>query len=61
MKFESLAMKADNLMTFLDEVIGRGPYSSDKAHTKIMRPPPKIKPENEKYKLRLKHSQQSLI
>ena len=56
MKFESLAMKADSLMTFLDEVIGRGPYSSDKAHTKIMRPPPKIKPENEKCKLYLKYS-----
>ena len=53
MKFESLAMKADNLMTFLDEVIGRGPYSSDKAHTKIMRPPPRIKPEIEILKYNL--------
>ena len=48
MKFESLAMKADSLMTFLDEVIGRGPYSSDKAHTKMMSPPPKIRPEMKK-------------
>ena len=33
-------------MTFLEDVIGRAPNSSDREHTKMMRPPPRIRPGN---------------
>ena len=35
-------------MAFLEDVIGRDPNSSDNAHTKIIKPPPRIKPMNTK-------------
>ena len=31
-------------MAFLEDVIGRDPNSSDNAHTKIIKPPPRINP-----------------
>ena len=43
---ESLEINADNLMAFLEDVIGRDPNSSDNAHTKIIKPPPRINPMN---------------
>ena len=41
---ESLDINADNLMAFLEDVIGRDPNSSDNAHTKMIKPPPRISP-----------------
>ena len=41
---ESLDIKADNLIAFLEDVIGRDPNSSDNAHTKMIKPPPRISP-----------------
>ena len=35
-------------MAFLEDVIGRDPNSSDNAHTKIIKPPPRINPINTK-------------
>ena len=45
---ESLDINADNLMAFREDVIGRDPNSSDNAHTKIIKPPPRINPINTK-------------